>query len=63
MMIANLVGFCIGIDGVKHMLYDLFSSPQGYTTILGCFCAIFVGIQIMFEVREDEKRRGIFLNC
>ncbi|KAG0199472.1 glycerol transporter [Mortierella sp. GBA30] len=63
MMIANLVGFCIGLDGVKLMLYDLFSTVQGWTTMCCCFCAIFVCAQIQFEVREDEKRRGIFLNC
>ncbi|KAF9984213.1 glycerol transporter [Modicella reniformis] len=63
MMIANLVGFCIGVDGVKHMLYDLFSSAQGWRTMLGCFGATFVAAQIMFEVREEEKRRGLFLTC
>ncbi|KAF8979536.1 glycerol transporter [Entomortierella lignicola] len=63
MMIANLVGFCIGLEGVKLMLYDLFSTVQGWTTMICCFCAIFVCAQLQFEVREDEKRRGIFLNC
>ncbi|KAF9433347.1 glycerol transporter [Entomortierella beljakovae] len=63
MMIANLVGFCIGVDGVKLMLYDLFSTAQGWLTMCGCFAAIFVCAQLQFEVREDEKRRGIFLNC
>ncbi|KAF9580700.1 glycerol transporter [Lunasporangiospora selenospora] len=63
MMIANLVGFCIGLDGVKHMLTDLVSSGQGWVTILGCCCGLFVGAQIMFELREAEKRRGVFLNC
>ncbi|KAG0245828.1 MBOAT, membrane-bound O-acyltransferase family-domain-containing protein [Mortierella sp. GBAus27b] len=62
MMIANLVGFCIGVDGVKQMISDLLS-PEGSMTIFLCLCAIFVAVQIMFEVREEEKRRGIFLNC
>ncbi|KAG0041542.1 glycerol transporter [Gryganskiella cystojenkinii] len=62
MMIANLVGFCIGLDGVKAMLYDLFSSAQGWMTMCCCFCAMFVCAQMQFEVREAEKRRGIFLN-
>ncbi|KAF9113358.1 glycerol transporter [Mortierella sp. AM989] len=63
MMIANLVGFCIGLGGVKLMLYDLFSTAQGWMTMICCFCAIFVCAQLQFEVREDEKRRGIFLKC
>ncbi|KAF9286455.1 glycerol transporter [Mortierella alpina] len=63
MMIANLVGFCIGLDGVKLMLYDLFSSVQGWVTMCCCFGAMFVCAQMQFEVREAEKRRGIFLNC
>ncbi|KAF9165643.1 glycerol transporter [Actinomortierella ambigua] len=63
MMIANLVGFCIGLDGVKHMLHDLFSSVQGWMTMTCCLSAIFVCVQVMFELRESEKRRGIFLNC
>jgi len=63
MMIANLVGFCIGLDGVKLMLYDLFSTAHGWLTMCCCFCAMFVCAQMQFEVREAEKRRGIFLNC
>ncbi|KAF9586563.1 glycerol transporter [Lunasporangiospora selenospora] len=63
MMIANLVGFCIGVEGVKLMLGDLFSSFYGWMVMSICFCAIFVCAQLQFEVREDEKRRGIFLNC
>ncbi|KAG0254143.1 glycerol transporter [Mortierella polycephala] len=63
MMIANLVGFCIGLEGVKLMLSDMFSSTQGWLTMLGCCGALFVAAQIQFEVRESEKRRGIFLNC
>lgn len=27
-----------------------------------CFC-IFVGVQVMFEVREAEKRMGVNLKC
>ncbi|KAI1299510.1 glycerol transporter [Mortierella claussenii] len=63
MMIANLVGFCIGVDGAKRMLSDMFSSMDGWMTMLGCCGALFVCAQIQFEVREAEKRRGIFLNC
>ncbi|KAF9173953.1 glycerol transporter [Mortierella sp. AD010] len=63
MIIANLVGFCIGLDGVKLMLHDLFSTLHGFLTMLCCFVALYVCAQVQFEVRESEKRRGIFLNC
>ncbi|KAI7831233.1 MBOAT, membrane-bound O-acyltransferase family-domain-containing protein [Gamsiella multidivaricata] len=63
MMIANLVGFCVGLEGVKNMLYGLFSTAQGWVTMCCCFCAMFVCAQMQFEVREAEKRRGVFLNC
>ncbi|KAF9112707.1 glycerol transporter [Mortierella sp. AM989] len=63
MITANLVGFCIGLDGVKLMLTDLFSTMHGLMTMLCCFGALFVCAHIQFEVRESEKRRGIFLNC
>ncbi|KAF9916877.1 glycerol transporter [Lobosporangium transversale] len=63
MMIANLVGFCIGVDGMKIMLHDLFSTLHGWLTMFCCFGAIFICAQLQFEVREEEKRRGVFLNC
>lgn len=63
MVIANLVGFCVGVDGMKVMLYDVFSTAQGWLTMFYCVCATFTAVQVMFEVREEEKRRGIFLNC
>jgi D-alanyl-lipoteichoic acid acyltransferase DltB (MBOAT superfamily) len=58
MMIANLVGFCLGLDGMKAMLHQIFSSADGLlflTTVVFC---LYVAAQIMFEIRESEKRRG-----
>ena len=63
MMIANMVGFCLGLEGVQRMISDLFASTSGWMTIIGCLGALFVCAQVQFEVREAEKRRGIFLNC
>ncbi|KAF8947381.1 glycerol transporter [Haplosporangium gracile] len=63
MITANLVGFCTGLEGTKMLISEMFSSTQGYITLLGCLGAIFVCAQIQFEVRESEKRRGLFLNC
>jgi hypothetical protein len=31
MMVANLVGFCLGLDGMKAMLEQIFSSTDGKT--------------------------------
>ena len=61
MMAANLVGFAIGIDGLQGMVQAIVGSWQGLV-FLGVACAtLFVGVQVMFEVREAEKRRGIRL--
>lgn len=27
------------------------------------FAALFIAVQVMFEIREDERRRGITLRC
>jgi D-alanyl-lipoteichoic acid acyltransferase DltB (MBOAT superfamily) len=29
MMIANLVGFCVGVDGMKDMLSQIFGTVDG----------------------------------
>jgi hypothetical protein len=34
MMIANLVGFVIGLDGTKYLLKELVSSWQGESTLV-----------------------------
>ncbi|KAF2399944.1 glycerol uptake protein 1 [Trichodelitschia bisporula] len=63
MMIANLVGFAIGVDGLKGLLHGILGSSSGllfFTTACG---ALFVGAQVMFEVRETEKRDGVRLKC
>ena len=35
----------------------------GWAFVAAVFAALFVGVQVMFEVREDERRRGINLRC
>ncbi|KAI8879539.1 putative GUP1-Multimembrane-spanning protein essential for proton symport of glycerol [Backusella circina FSU 941] len=58
MMIANLVGFCLGLDGMKQMVHQIFSSTDGLL-FLGCvILCLYVGAQVMFEIRETERRRG-----
>lgn len=63
MMIANLIGFCTGLDGMTDMLHDMFQTSAGLKYVIISSCCLFVGIQAMFEFRETEKRRGVNLKC
>ncbi|KXG48256.1 Membrane bound O-acyl transferase, MBOAT [Penicillium griseofulvum] len=63
MMIANLVGFALGMDGLKDLLAGLTGSYSGLAYMVSCCVVLFVGVQVMFEVREDELRAGINLKC
>ncbi|KAI9468514.1 MAG: MBOAT, membrane-bound O-acyltransferase family-domain-containing protein [Benjaminiella poitrasii] len=58
MMIANLVGFAVGLDGVKEMLIKIFGTTYGLTFLISVSVCLFIAVQIMFEIRESEKRRG-----
>ncbi|KAI1193546.1 MBOAT, membrane-bound O-acyltransferase family-domain-containing protein [Nemania serpens] len=63
MMTANLVGFAVGVEGLRAILAGIFKHFSGYA-FLGLACSVlFIGVQIMFELRESEKRRGIDLKC
>ncbi|RLV94717.1 Glycerol uptake protein 1 [Spathaspora sp. JA1] len=63
MMIANLVGFCLGKDGTLKLLHDLFNTYDGFQFFVLSSIALFVGVQAMFEFREAEKRKGIDVRC
>ncbi|KAJ6028482.1 Glycerol uptake protein 1 [Penicillium herquei] len=63
LMIANLVGFALGLDGLKNLLAGLTGSYSGIAYMISCCAVLFVGIQVMFEIREDEFRMGIDLKC
>ncbi|KAI9376601.1 MBOAT, membrane-bound O-acyltransferase family-domain-containing protein [Aspergillus egyptiacus] len=63
MMIANLVGFALGVDGVKDLLSELLGSYAGLVYLVSACCALFVGVQVMFEIREEELRAGIRMKC
>ncbi|KAG1442916.1 hypothetical protein G6F56_010868 [Rhizopus delemar] len=58
MMIANLVGFSVGLDGVVDMLKGIFATTHGLLFLLSISVCLFMAVQIMFEIRESEKRRG-----
>lgn len=61
MMTANLVGFALGIDGIKGLVNAITSSFEGWLYLFGACAALFVGVQVMFEHREEEKRKGVVL--
>ena len=61
MMIANLIGFSIGLDGVLDLLKTIFHTWSGWVFVAETIVCLFVGVQVMFEYRETEKRKGIFL--
>lgn len=55
MMLANLVGFSVGLDGARLML-DKIVSGGGVCFVASIFVVFFAAAQIMFEVREEERR-------
>ncbi|KAK5079095.1 glycerol transporter [Lithohypha guttulata] len=61
MMAANLVGFAVGLDGLKGLVTAMISSTAGLLYTAVACSVLFVGAQVMFEHREEEKRKGIFL--
>ncbi|CDU26277.1 probable GUP1-Multimembrane-spanning protein essential for proton symport of glycerol [Sporisorium scitamineum] len=63
MMTGNLVGFAIGMDGLRYMVRQLLGSWEGVRFMVGACATLFVGVQVMFEYREEEVRRGIDRKC
>ncbi|GAA5921160.1 hypothetical protein JCM1841_001178 [Sporobolomyces salmonicolor] len=63
MMTANLVGFVVGIDGAKELWGVMLGGWEGRVFLLVASACLFVAIQVMFEYREEERRRGINRRC
>lgn len=63
MMIANLFGFCLGQDGTLALLREMFSTAAGLEFFVLSLGALFSAAQVMFELREAEKRKGIDVRC
>ncbi|KAK5132945.1 hypothetical protein LTR08_008308 [Meristemomyces frigidus] len=63
MMAANLVGFAVGLDGLTGLVHGIVSSSGGRVFLLGACAALFVGVQVMFEWRAAERRRGVEMKC
>ncbi|CAK4034503.1 Glycerol uptake 1 [Lecanosticta acicola] len=63
MMAANLVGFAVGLDGLKGLAQGIVDTWGGRAFLLAACATLFVGAQMMFEIRESEKRRGVNMKC
>lgn len=63
MMTANLIGFAIGTDGMSYMWQQLLADWDGILFMFSACSVLFVGVQVMFEYREEELRRGIDRKC
>ncbi|EEH19346.1 hypothetical protein PABG_01665 [Paracoccidioides brasiliensis Pb03] len=63
MMAANLVGFAVGLDGLKGLVSGIVSSAAGLVYLVTACATLFVGVQVMFEIREGELRAGINMKC
>ncbi|KAK4043711.1 MBOAT, membrane-bound O-acyltransferase family-domain-containing protein [Parachaetomium inaequale] len=63
MMSANLVGFAVGLEGLESIVRGIFRDYSGLAFLVTACAVLFVGIQVMFEIRQSELRRGINLKC
>ncbi|KAL1903163.1 glycerol transporter [Sporothrix stenoceras] len=63
MMSANLVGFAVGLDGLQSIVHGIVHDWSGFLFLITACGALFVGVQVMFEIRQSEMRRGILLKC
>ncbi|KAK2744458.1 glycerol transporter [Onygenales sp. PD_40] len=63
MMAGNLVGFALGIDGFIGLVGAIVGDMWGWVYLFAACCTLFVGVQVMFEIREGELRAGINMKC
>jgi D-alanyl-lipoteichoic acid acyltransferase DltB (MBOAT superfamily) len=63
LMMANLVGFALGLDGLGGLVKSILGTWEGQMFFWTACIALFTGAQFMFEWREAEKRRGIRMKC
>ncbi|KAF4548335.1 MBOAT-like protein 1 [Elsinoe fawcettii] len=63
MMAGNSVGFALGLDGTVELAKGIVGDVGGMMFFVAACSVLFVGVQVMFEHREAEKRRGVKLAC
>jgi hypothetical protein len=54
MMVANLVGYSVGVGGTYHIVNKFFDEG-GITMCIMSFAVFFSAAQLMFAVRQDEE--------
>ena len=57
MMIANLVGFGVGIEGTKLLVHQIFGQ-SGVMFMVSTFLVLYAAANVMFEIRDEEYRRN-----
>ncbi|KAI9159552.1 glycerol transporter [Blastocladiella emersonii ATCC 22665] len=55
MITANLVGFAVGVDGMRTMLASILQ-PEGLGFLAGAAVCLYASAHIFFEVRDQEAR-------
>ncbi|KAL6939441.1 hypothetical protein ACO0RG_003279 [Hanseniaspora osmophila] len=63
MMLANLFGFCLDASGIEQFVHELFFTSQGLFFFLLANLGLFIAVQVMFELREEEKRHDVDVKC
>lgn len=48
MMTANLVGFVIGVDGMKYLWQQILGTPSGCMFLLATIAGLFIAVQVMY---------------
>ncbi|VUC35832.1 unnamed protein product [Clonostachys rosea] len=63
MISANLVGFAVGLDGLEVIIKNILHDWSGAIFLVTSCSCLFVGIQVMFEIRQEELRKGFTTKC
>ncbi|KAG8625457.1 hypothetical protein KVT40_007208 [Elsinoe batatas] len=63
MMAGNSVGFALGLEGTVELAKGVVGDVGGVVFFVTACAVLYVGVQVMFEHREAEKRRGVKLAC
>ena len=56
MMLGNLIGFSVGIEGAKLMLNQVIGNG-GIWFVASVMAVFYSAAQLMFEIREGEFRK------
>jgi D-alanyl-lipoteichoic acid acyltransferase DltB (MBOAT superfamily) len=58
MMIANLVGFAVGVDGLKSIIAGIFKDYSGMSILLGESCRMekLTELQVLFSLSQHRRR-------